>query len=330
MTATLDLEPIRLSPLESTTNSLITDLSEVSLEKYREIAKIPESLNSPRFEARMSAMGLVDSVDGVLRPTGFGNILFGKDPRLTMPQVVLLGTIHFNDGTEEIKNFDGPQVMVPEQVIAWIAGKLPNVLNRTNGRRLDTGPIFELLRESIVNAIVHRDYSLEGAKIQLIVSSESIVVMSPGKPVSPITIEQLQSFSAPMLSRNPVLHRIFADMELAEERGLGLMSMKSKSETLGLPLPRFQWEDPYLKLTIFLTSSGRMSEINSDLLATLNSDEQAIFNYMSARETVSSPALADHFGFDERKVQRLVKKLIEAKLIAKSGKGKSIQYFVAN
>ena len=68
---------------------------------------------------------------------------------------------------------------------------------------------------------------------------------SPGRLVEPITLEQMQSFNAPMLSRNPVLHYVFARMELAEERGLGLKSMKAHAEATGLPLPRYTWEDPY-------------------------------------------------------------------------------------
>jgi predicted HTH transcriptional regulator len=41
-----------------------------------------------------------------------------------------------------------------------------------------------------------------------------------------------------MLSRNPVLHNVFARMELAEERGLGLTSMKRRAGEAGVPLLR--------------------------------------------------------------------------------------------
>jgi ATP-dependent DNA helicase RecG len=86
--------------------------------------------------------------------------------------------------------------------------------------------LFELVREGVVNALVHRDYAIEGAKCQLVVTPDTITVKSPGTPVDPITLEQLKSFNAPMLSRDPVSHYVFARMELAEERGLGLKSMK--------------------------------------------------------------------------------------------------------
>src|SRR5690606_29468173 len=116
----------------------------------------------------------------------------------------------------------------PEQVEEWLKGKLPSITDRGQMKRRETPELpFELVREAIVNALVHRDYDIEGAKIQLVVSPDTIVVKSPGAPVPPITLEQLQSFNAPMLSRNPVLHYVFSEMKLAEERGLGLASLKS-------------------------------------------------------------------------------------------------------
>ncbi len=95
-----------------------------------------------------------------------------------------------------------------------------------------------LVLTHVLVALVHRDYAIEGAKCQLVVTPDTITEKSPRKPVEPITLNQIQSFDAPMLSRNPVLHYVFARMELAEERGLGLRSMKRRAEQAGLPLPR--------------------------------------------------------------------------------------------
>ena len=118
-----------------------------------------------------------------------------------------------------------------------------------------------MIREGIVNALVHRDYDIAGAKCQLRVDSDKIEIWSPGQPVSPITLEQLQSFNAPTLSRNPVLHYVFAKMKLAEERGLGQKSMREKAKTAGLPLPKYTWNDPYLVLTIFRSVTASVSTL---------------------------------------------------------------------
>jgi ATP-dependent DNA helicase RecG len=80
------------------------------------------------------------------------------------------------------------------------------------------------------------NHDITGAKCQLVVTEDTITVMSPGAPLPPITMEQLQSFTAPMLSRNPALHYVFARMRMAEERGLGIKSLKAAAEGQGLPL----------------------------------------------------------------------------------------------
>ena len=46
-----------------------------------------------------------------------------------------------------------------------------------------------------MNAIVHRDYTIEGARIMVDIDDEKIVVSSPGIPLSPI--EKLNNFTAP-------------------------------------------------------------------------------------------------------------------------------------
>lgn len=68
---------------------------------------------------------------------------------------------------------------------------------------------YELVREGIVNALVHRNYDIAGAKCQLVVTPDTITIKSRGEPVPPFTLKQLQDFNAPMLSRNPVLHYVF-------------------------------------------------------------------------------------------------------------------------
>jgi len=48
-----------------------------------------------------------------------------------MQQAGLLGTIHYHDGKEEPRDFDGPMVLIPEQIEKWLTDKLPNVIDRS-------------------------------------------------------------------------------------------------------------------------------------------------------------------------------------------------------
>jgi len=188
--------------------------------------------------------------------------------------------------------------------------------------------LFELAREGIGNAIVHRDYSIEGAKCQLIATTDAIIVKSPGRLLAPITLEQMQSFSAPMLSRNPILHYVFAQTDLAEERGLGLKSMKQRAEQAGLPLPIYSWEDPYLVLMLYRSSESATRTIKPETLESLNDDERAGWQQISKLETITKSSYAQATGFDDRKAQRHLKHFVDLRLLRRLGSGKATTYEV--
>jgi len=319
-----------LSDLEGAfANTVMDDLSDEALEQYRSSAGIGDKVGSAAFYRRLARHGLLAQENGRWTPTGFGLLLFGKEPRTVMPQAGLLGTIHYPDGKEETRDFDGPQVLASEQALQWLRDKLPNPIDRSEARRKEVNAaLFELIREGIVNALVHRDYGIAGGKCQLVVTPNTVAIKSPGAPVEPITLEQLQSFNAPMLSRNPVLHYVFARMGMAEERGFGLKSMKSQAESAGLPLPKYAWDNPYLVLTLFRSAEAAVRELRPEVLKQLNADERASWQFVVGRETVTSAALMREMGFDERKAQRVLRKLQDAGLLQRVGQGRATRYEV--
>ena len=321
---------ITLSPLENAFATVeMEDFSTEAMEQYRTSARISDRVGSPAFNRRLVQQGLLKQENGQSTPTGFGLLLFGSEPRTVMPQAGLLGTIHFADGTEEPNDFDGPQVLAPEQALHWLQDKLPNPIERSAARRRQANePLFELVREGVVNALVHRDYAIEGAKCQLVVTPDTITVKSPGRLVEPITLEQMQSFNAPMLSRNPVLHYVFARMELAEERGLGLKSMKAHAEATGLPLPRYTWEDPYLVLTIYRSPAAAVRGLGDETLEGLSKAERVGWEWLATKQTVTSVEYAAAMRVPNRTALNHLKHFSELRLVRKLGLGPATRYKV--
>ena len=319
-----------LSPLENAFATVeMKDFSTEAMEQYRTSARISDTVGSPAFNRRLIQQGLLKQENGQSAPTGFGLLLFGREPRTVMPQAGLLGTIHFADGTEEPKDFDGPQVLAPEQALQWLRDKLPNPIERSAARRRQVNEaLFELVREGVVNALVHRDYAIEGAKCQLVVTPDTITVKSPGRLVEPITLEQMQSFNAPMLSRNPVLHYVFARMELAEERGLGLKSMKARAEATGLPLPRYTWKDPYLVLTIYRSPAAAVRGLGDEVLEGLSKAERVGWEWLATKQTVTSVEYADAIRIPNRTALNHLKHFSELGLVRKLGLGPATRYEV--
>jgi len=321
---------ITLSTFEhSIASAMIKDLSTEALEQYRTIAKIKDDINSASFHHRLLQQGLLRKERDKITPTGFGLLLFGKEPRDTLPQAGLLVTIHYPAGIEETRDFDGPMVLIPDLVENWLRDKLPSIIYRGEMRRRSIPSLpFELIREAVVNALIHRDYEIAGAKCQIVVREDTITVKSPGGPPAPITMEQLQSFSAPMLSRNPQLHYIFARMELAEERGLGMKSLGLRPAELGLPLPKYVFEDPYLVLTLFRSPEGAVHILTPQILAFLNEDERSGWQFLSSRTSTTKTEYARRMGFNDRKAQRHLKRFVELGLLRRTGAGPATKYRV--
>lgn len=304
------------------------DLQERALAEYQ-AATGTMSLSGSEFNRRLVLQGLLQERAGALIPTGFGLLLFGNEPRTSMPQAGLLGTVHYADGTEETRDFDGPAVDAPEQAIQWLRDKLPNPIDRTQAKRREANEaLFELLREGIVNALVHRDYGIEGAKCQVSAFPDKIVVMSPGLPVAPVTMEQLESFDAPMLSRNPVMHFVFARMQLAEERGLGLKSMRSRASSAGLPLPSYSYRAPYVVLTIYREAAAAIPGAVGDILAQLSDAERAGWDWLASRDWVTTAEYQQAMEIPNRTAKNHMKKLTDLGLLKRVGAGRATRYEV--
>ena len=149
----------------------LADLASDALARYRERTKIPDKTISAGFLRRLEQQGLLRRRGSKLVPTGFGFLLFGKTPREVLHHAGLNATIEYPDGTHEIQNFDGPAILIPDLVEEWLRPKLPNTIDRSRMTREERPALpFELVREAVINALVHRDYDLTGATCHLVVT----------------------------------------------------------------------------------------------------------------------------------------------------------------
>ena len=164
----------------------LADLASDALSRYREQAKIPDKTVSAGFMQRLERQGLLRRRGSKLVPTGFGFLLFGRTTREILHHAGLNATIEFPDGTHEIQNFDGPAILIPDLVEDWLRPKLPNVIDRSRMTREERPALpFELVREAVINALVHRDYDLTGATCHLVVTADTVTVRSPGRAAFP-------------------------------------------------------------------------------------------------------------------------------------------------
>jgi ATP-dependent DNA helicase RecG len=310
-------------------NVTMDDLRQSALERYRGRLHSRGGPKSAEFLRALDRQGLVAVKGQGHVPTGFGLLLFGDQPRDTYPQAGVIGTIRYPDGAEESRDFDGPLVETPTQVEEWFRRRFPSTIDRSHMVRGERAALpFELLRESVVNALVHRDYDIAGAKVQLLVTPETITVRSPGGPVAPVTLEQLQTLDAPTLSRNPKIHFVFRRMGLAEEAGLGMATMRTFPAKHGLPAPQYSFDAPYLVLTIYRSAESAARGLGGAAVDALNPDERRGWLFLATRRGATMAQYARHMGFDARKAQRHLRRFVELNLLRRTGAARATRYEV--
>lgn len=320
-------QPEYLSDFEDA-NSFLTmkDLSFKVMADYQIKLMGDSKQGEAAYHQRLRSQGLFAEKDGELRPTGYGVVLFANHPGDPFPQARIMGTIFKDDG-EDIRDFDGPMLLAPDQAVQWIKDKLPNPISRAEVyRREKNEGYYELIREGLVNAIVHRNYELKGAKIQLRVTPDKVEIHSPGEPMAPVTLEQMKSFDAPMYSRNPPLHAAFSTMELAEERGMGLQSMRERAQQDRLPLPTYSWKEPYLILTVYRDIEGVMEGDAETALGKLGRKESTGWAFIVSKGIVTQSEYASAVGVTERTAQRHLNHFIDLGLLTRLGSGPTTKY----
>lgn len=114
------------------------------------------------------------------------------------------------------------------------------IINPETGRREDRTdyPILAI-REAIINALVHRDYSIhtEGMPIQIIMYDDRMEIRSPGGIYGRIRVDQLGKVQPD--TRNPVLASGLEVLGITENRYSGIPTIKKEIEKYNLQEPEF-------------------------------------------------------------------------------------------
>lgn len=236
---------------------------------------------------------------------------------------------HVTYGTTKIepKDFDDALVLLPDQIEDWLKKVLPLSKDTSGFKRIDV-PDFpiEVLREAIVNALVHRDYEIEGAKCEIKIDGNKITVTSPGKPLPAISLEDLNTFEAPSLSRNPIITYAFSLMDYVEEKGFGMKTFKSLNQEYRLPIPKYTFKEPFLTLTFPRNTEAVKEVIGKGSIDKLSEVELKNFEIFRGKRPVSKSEFVEFTGLAARTAERYLKDWTDTGLLRKVGSGRSTKY----
>ncbi|MDE0223290.1 MAG: hypothetical protein OXJ90_28780 [Spirochaetaceae bacterium] len=174
---------------------------------------------------------MTDELDGVLRPTLYGLMVFGRDPQAyphTLSLFVQCAAYGGTDQAAEVLSAGEAKGRLADQVhraMGWFRS-LGRRESYEGLRRRDIPRLPEpALREALVNAVIHRDYAISGSQAMLEVFDDRIVVTSPGALPNHMTVEQARSGGVPR-SRNEMMANAMVVAGLMERRGRGWLTMR--------------------------------------------------------------------------------------------------------
>jgi ATP-dependent DNA helicase RecG len=159
-------------------------------------------------------------------------------------------------------------------------------------RRLDPEYPPNVVREAIVNALVHRDYQT-GSHVFFQMFRDRILVRSPGGPVEPLTIDMFPFDVRVPTARNPKIAQAAYEFGLMESRGYGVRNMPQRLREWGLRDPQFAVDQGFFVVTLFGREVTPLrTRLTPEELAGLNTRQLRLLDVLDRKRVITSPEWA--------------------------------------
>lgn len=215
-------------------------------------------------EENLALSGIL--VDNELTVAGlmlFGLYPQGLFPQLCITAVVVPGKEIGDIGEENDRFLDNKKIegTIPQMIDGAINFVKRNMKSKTiiddEGKRADK-PEYPLkaVREIIINAVVHRDYSIntENSPVRIMLFSDRLEVENPGGLYGRITIDNLGKVGAD--TRNPFIASNLEILINTENRFSGIPTIRNEMKKAELPPPLFENNRGVFKVTLFNSESA--------------------------------------------------------------------------
>ena len=331
---TFDEEPIREAEME--------DLDREKLDEYlatlRKTRPQAGYLSRP-FEQVLRQLRIVRKVNGVWKPTLAGLLVFGKYPQTFEPQMVITFVQYYGTSEDQKtprgerfldnKKFEGSIPDMVESAGKYVMASIrkSSLIEGLYRRDIPEYP-EEALREAVVNAVAHRDYSqfVRGSYIQIRLFADRLEIQSPGGLFGNVTEDTLEEEQS---TRNRVLMRLLEDLHLVENRGSGIQAMIGAMRQANLEPPRFT--DKRTSFWVVFRSHTLMSPkaikwLNQFAGLELNDRQRVALAYLRLNERITNSVYRRLNRVDTVVANRELRGLLQQGLVAQHGTKRWAEY----
>jgi len=298
------------------TRAKLEDIDPKAIDTFKKNAVKSKKLPFVKDENDISKIldNLLLLEDGQLKRSAI--LLFGKNPcRFYINAYIKIG--RFGKTDDDLKFQE-----VVESNVFELAEKTLNVLDRKflispityeGLQRIEKWEYpYEAVRETITNAIIHRDYS--GAPIQISVYDDRIMVWNEGKLPEGLSIEDLKQKHSSR-PHNPILAGVFFKGGLIEAWGRGTINIINECKNAGLPEPSFKSEFGGISVTLF------KDNISTEKLKKLGLNDRQVKAVLILKEKgkITNKEYQEINETTERTASRDLSNLVEKGIIKSSG-----------
>lgn len=293
-------------------------------------------------EDMLEALGALRRIDGALRPTLAGIVLFGKSlalrrllPMVRIDYIRVPGNEWVEDPENRFQSIDirKPLLMALPLAEASIIDELPKGFRLPEGQLQSVQePILprKVIREALANAAMHRSYTVH-SPTQIIRFSNRIEVRNVGYSLK--APEQLGAPGSRL--RNPAIAAVLHDLNLAEAKGTGIRAMRRLAAEAGLTAPEFHSDRQAneFKLTLFLhnlLTADDHAWLRTFSGGVVTGDEAKVLIYTRETGAVDNSACRDFCGLDTLAASQVLRRLRDRGLLYKEGSGSRTYYVLAH
>lgn len=272
-------------------------LNEISINSFLDkITSLKPNLINLDKNTILKMNGILDKNN---YPTICGIMNFGKYPQIFSPNldIVAVKCSTDNYGVEDMngirfldnKRLDGTISEMLKLAMSFVINNIKKATRiNDEGNREDILEYpLKAIREIILNALIHRDYSIhtENEPIRLTIYNDRIEITNPGGLYGRLTIDELGKVRSDI--RNPFIASILEVLEVTENRYSGIPTIYAEMKKAGLMEPKFESARGTFKVTLF--NSKKNDVIDDDFVTKIK---------MFCKTPRSKKTLASYFGYD--------------------------------
>lgn len=200
-------------------------------------------------------------IDEEERVSVVGALFFAVDPVRFLPQSGIdLNCFDGNDTSADLVDYRSENctlVKCIEYALDFVKRhtSIGAVFHPATGHRIET-PAYEpfVVREIVVNAFMHRDWSIFGQRVRINLFRDRLEVFSPGK--LPNTLNLIRAISGISYYRNPIIAQMLKDYKMADKVGRGLQAVMNHYRKNRLHEPDFEDAPDFFRVTLWSRMSG--------------------------------------------------------------------------